>query len=83
MTSPCCLSVNPPINFRMSEPVFVKFGVHMLLPELFSAEYFRSPSQSVCIPPIVARQRLLNNVTAVTHTRQLYVEHVVLYAVRV
>jgi hypothetical protein len=45
-----CVSVYPPINFRMSEPIFMKLGLYIMAPELISATYFLNPShQSVSV----------------------------------
>jgi hypothetical protein len=56
MRSRCCLC--HPINFSMPEPIFMKLDTYIMAPQLISTAY-----------PIVARQRLGRNVTAVTNTR--------------
>jgi hypothetical protein len=77
------MSVCPPINFRMPEPIFIKLGMHIMEPEPISTAYFINPAhQSVClyvyasycfngsvnyIPPSVARQRPSKNLTATTN----------------
>jgi hypothetical protein len=61
MPSACYVSVNPPVNFGMNEPIFNKLGICIMAPEPISMAYFINPSyQSVClcILHIVARQRL-------------------------
>jgi hypothetical protein len=79
MRSPCCLCVYVPvcfymlpINFLMSELVFMKLGMYIMAPEPVSLAYFINPShQSLCpyvYPPIVARQQLDKNVTVATNT---------------
>jgi hypothetical protein len=56
----------------MAEPIFMKLGMYIMAPESFSTENFINPShQSVCLyvyPPIVASQRLGENVTGATST---------------
>jgi hypothetical protein len=40
----------PPIDFWISEPVFMKFGIYITASEPTSTAYFISPShQSVCL----------------------------------
>jgi hypothetical protein len=72
MISPCCLW-NPPVNFWMPEPVFMKLAIYIMAPNLISRAYFINPShQSVYLyvyPPTFARQRLVKNITAATSTR--------------
>jgi hypothetical protein len=50
----------------------MKLGMYIMAPELISTAYFTNPShQSACLyvyPSIVARQRLIKNVTAATNT---------------
>jgi hypothetical protein len=57
----------------MSEPVFMKLGMYIMAPEPISTAYFINPShQSLYLyvyPPIVARERLGENVTTATNTR--------------
>jgi hypothetical protein len=58
-----CVSVYPPINFWMPEPICMKLGMYNMAPELIQTAYIINPShQSVCLcvcaSPIVARQRL-------------------------
>jgi hypothetical protein len=58
---------SPPINVRMPEPIFMKFGTYtcIMAPGPISTAYLINPShQSVCLyvyPPIVVRQRLGKN----------------------
>jgi hypothetical protein len=56
----------------MPEPIFMKLGTYIEAPEPISTAYLKNHShQSVFLyvyPPIVARQRLGRNVTAVTNT---------------
>jgi hypothetical protein len=64
MQSPCCLYVceHPLNNFRNPEPVFMKLGLCVMAPEPILTTYFIIPPISLCvcmcIPSIVARQRL-------------------------
>jgi hypothetical protein len=59
MRSPCCLCV--------CEAVVMKLSMYVMIPEPISIAYFiNSSRQSVCIPPIVARQRLGKRVIAAT-----------------
>jgi hypothetical protein len=54
-------SSSPPrhITFRMSEPIFMKLGMcHGILANLNGVLHKSLPSVCVCIPPIIARQRL-------------------------
>jgi hypothetical protein len=61
-----CVCVCPsPINFRTPEPRFIKLGTYITAPEPISTAQLKNPS--VKNPPIVARQRLGRNVTAVTN----------------
>jgi hypothetical protein len=56
-----CVSVNPLLLTWIPGPVFTKLGMHIMLPEpIWTAYYINASRQSVCmcIPPIVARQRL-------------------------
>lgn len=70
-----CMSViNPPhIHFSMPEPIFMKFGMYIMAPESISAAYFINSSLHscvcMCIPSIVARQRLGKHVLAAMNTR--------------
>jgi hypothetical protein len=56
----------------MPEPIFMKLGMYIMVPEPISTAYFLNASdQSVYLyvyPPIVARQRLSKNFTATTNT---------------
>jgi hypothetical protein len=36
-------SVNTPINFWMPEPIFIKLGTYVMVPEPISAAYFINP----------------------------------------
>jgi hypothetical protein len=65
------------------EPVFMKLGI--MAPEPISMPYFINLSHLYVYPPIVARQRLGQNVTAATNIRsnRTVVERVVVYAVRI
>jgi hypothetical protein len=48
MLSMVCES--PPINFRMPEPIFMKFGTYILAPKAISLAYFiELYYQSVCL----------------------------------
>jgi hypothetical protein len=68
------LRVSSPINFWMAGPIFLKFGMYIMIPDFISTADFINPShQSVCLllyvySPIVARQRLPKNFTAATNT---------------
>jgi hypothetical protein len=65
-----CLHI-PPINISMPKPIFIKLGMYIMAPGPISAAYLINPSHqavSVCIPLIVARQRLGMNVTEATNT---------------
>jgi hypothetical protein len=66
------LSVCPSINFWMAEPIFMKIGVYVTAPEPNSSAYFISlshqPVYLYVYLPVVARQRLGKNVTAITNT---------------
>jgi hypothetical protein len=71
MSSPCYLSVNPPINFLTPQSIFIKHGMYIMTLEPNSLTYFINPSHhtvSVCVPPVIARQRLGKNVSAATNT---------------
>jgi hypothetical protein len=62
MRSPCCLCI-PPIIFRMSEPIFMKFVMYSMTPTS-TACFLNSFHQSVCLYvylPIVVTQRLDKN----------------------
>jgi hypothetical protein len=65
-----CVCEFPPINLRMPEPVLMKLDMYIMAPESILRTYFINPfHQFVCqyvYSPIVARQRLDKNVTAVT-----------------
>jgi hypothetical protein len=66
-----CLSPPSPINFWMTELIFMKFGMYIMASQPISTAYFINPahqSLSVCVFPYVARQRLGKNVTAATNT---------------
>jgi hypothetical protein len=55
----------------MPEAIFMKFGMYIMAPQPISVAYFINPSHqsvSVCVSPIVARQRLSKEVTAATNT---------------
>jgi hypothetical protein len=63
MRAHCCPSLYvcqciPPINFRTSEQIFMKFGTYITAPEPISTAELKNPShQSVCLYvylPIVA-----------------------------
>jgi hypothetical protein len=61
-----------PRNFWMPEPIFIKLSMYIMAPEPISMVYLTNPfhqSVCVCIPPIVARQRLGKQVSAATNTR--------------
>jgi hypothetical protein len=81
----------PPFNnFQMSEPIFMKLGMHTMALEPIPTAYFINHShRSLCLhvyPPIIARQRLGINVTSGTNTYakiQFIVGRLVFYAVRV
>jgi hypothetical protein len=61
--SPCCLCVFiSPYKFLIAEPIFMKLGMYIMAPEPIStayAIYFSHQSVCMCIPAIVARQRLV------------------------
>jgi hypothetical protein len=60
MLSPFRLWVceSSPISYWMPEPVFMNLGMHIMAPDPISTAYFIHLCVCVCIPPIVARQRL-------------------------
>jgi hypothetical protein len=76
MRSSCCVCVceSPTINFSVPEPIFMKLGMHIMIPEPISTAYYINPTnQSPYLyvhPPIVVRQRLGKNVTAATNTHE-------------
>jgi hypothetical protein len=52
-----------PINFGMPQPIFIKLGMYIMAPELIPIAYNIQISPInlyvyICIPPIVARQRI-------------------------
>jgi hypothetical protein len=63
----------------------MKLGMYIMAPEPISTAYFiNSSNLSVCVSPVVARQRLRKNVTEVTNTRNnRIVGRVIFCAVRV
>jgi hypothetical protein len=73
MRSSCCLCVceSPcPINFLMLEPVFMKLGLHKMVPEPVSTAYvINASNQYVCLYVYVAWQWLGKNVTAAMNTQ--------------
>jgi hypothetical protein len=57
-----CLSVNPPYQFFVPEPDFMKFGVCIMAPEPIWMAYFVNVShQSVCLYVCFSRQQLGKN----------------------
>jgi hypothetical protein len=66
------VSVYPPINFWMPEPIIMKLGMYITAPEPISKAYFiNSSHQSVCLyvyPSLVARQWIGKNVNAEMNT---------------
>jgi hypothetical protein len=68
-----CVCVSAFINFWMSEPVGMKIRTYIMATEHISAatSQIRPISLCVCIPPIVARQRLGKHVTVATNTRNV------------
>jgi hypothetical protein len=55
----------------MSEPIHMKRGMYIMAPESISAAHFINPSHqsvSMCIPPVIATQGLVKNVTATMNT---------------
>jgi hypothetical protein len=70
------------LTFECLNPIFIKLGMCIMAPEPISAAYFINPShQSLCLyvyPPIVARQRLGKNDTAVT-SRHAKIEELDVY----
>jgi hypothetical protein len=55
----------------MAESIFVKLDIYVMATEPISTSYFINPSHSpvsICVSPIVARQRLGKDVTAATNT---------------
>jgi hypothetical protein len=64
------------------------YDIYIMTPEPISTAYFINPSHprvSVCVPSIVARQRLGKHVSVETTTRnnRRIVERVIFYAIRV
>jgi hypothetical protein len=46
------LSVYPtPINFWMSEPIYMKPGKYIMAPDPISTAYFMNPSHQSCVYP--------------------------------
>jgi hypothetical protein len=47
-----CVSVFPPINMRMPQPIFMKFGMYTMAPEPISTAHFTQPSRQyeMCVP---------------------------------
>jgi hypothetical protein len=43
-----CLCI-PPINFSMAQPIFMKFGMHIMAPEPISTAYFIIPLITLCV----------------------------------
>jgi hypothetical protein len=60
------------MNFCIPEPVFMKVDMYIMTPEPISTAYFINPLRQ-CVylyPPVIAKQRLLKKVTAMsTHAR--------------
>jgi hypothetical protein len=73
----------------MAEPNFMKPRMYIMAIEPISTAYFKNTSRRLCacmcIPPIVARQRLGKHVPAATNTRnsRRIDGRVIVYAVRV
>jgi hypothetical protein len=71
MQSPCCLCpCMPRIKFWTAEPVIMKLGMYIMVPEPISTAYFINPSHlSVCVS--LLSENLFKNVTAATneHTK--------------
>jgi hypothetical protein len=65
------------------EPIFMKFGMYIKVPEPISNVYFINPFHESVYPYIVAMQRLGKNVTAAMNTQGATVEWDLFYAVRV
>jgi hypothetical protein len=65
------LSVYPPINFWIPEPIFMKLTVYITAPELISVAYYINPSHQPVYPPIISRQGLGKNVTVAKNTMEL------------
>jgi hypothetical protein len=67
-----CVSIYPPINISMPEPICMKDGMFIMTRDFILTEYFINPSHKpVCLyvyPPIVTRQRLGKKVTAAKNT---------------
>jgi hypothetical protein len=72
----------------MPEPIFMRLGIYIMVPEPISTAYLINPSHKfVCLYVylLVAMQRIGKSVTAATntHNNRRTVEGVVFYAVRV
>jgi hypothetical protein len=66
---PICLWIPPPINFWISEPVFMKLGLYVMATEPVSTSYFINPSnQSLSI--YVSLYPVLDNGSVNTFPRQ-------------
>jgi hypothetical protein len=67
------VSVYPPLNFWIHEPIFMKLGMCITASESnLTAYVINSCHQSVCLylyPPVVARYPLCKHVPASTNTR--------------
>jgi hypothetical protein len=60
------------MNFSTAEPIFMKFGMHIMAPETISTAYFLNRSYqyvSIYMSSIFARQRLDQNATMVMNTQ--------------
>jgi hypothetical protein len=51
----------------MAESIFMKLGMHIMVPEPISMAYFINPSHNSVCPTIVARQQLGKNITTATN----------------
>jgi hypothetical protein len=88
--SPCCLCIPPPINFLIAwtnlyETWYVNISWHLNPSQRRTSKIpLISPCVCMCIPLIVARQRLGKHVPMATNTRNIRnVGGVIFYAVRV
>jgi hypothetical protein len=65
-----CVCVSP-IDFWIPKRIFIKLRMYIMASDPVSVAHFTNPSHqpvSVCVSPIVARQRLGKHVTAATNT---------------
>jgi hypothetical protein len=67
MSVSLCIHLN---DFWMPEPIFMKFGMHIMAPELHLKCVINKYLPSVCVYPIVARHRIGKNVTVAKNTQE-------------